>query len=203
MVAPGRDHRRGEPALHTIAALADDLAGAVRSVADGPFALFGHSLGAAVAYEIARRLEGGGCGPMHGFVAGRGAPNTVPLGPPLADLDDAAFVAALQARYDAIPAPILADRELLALFLPTLRADLRLHERYLAPCLPLFCPITALGGKDDCAVRVSDLDEWAAFTRSRFERHLLPGGHFFVRDARAATLAVIARALRTELAVYE
>lgn len=203
MVPPGRDHRRDEAAPTSVAALAEDLAASVRSVADRPFALFGHSLGAVVAYEIARRLERDGGGPAHLFVAGRGAPNTVPVAPRLADLDDEAFVAGLQARYEAIPAAILADRELLALFLPALRADLRLHEQYCAPCLPLSSPITVLGGADDRTVREADLDAWAGFTRARFERHVLPGGHFFVRDAREETLAVIARALRADLAVHE
>ena len=202
VLPPRRDVGRLETP-ESVGALADAFVTAVSCVADRPFALFGHSFGAAVAYELSVRLTNAGHVPLHLLVAARGAPNTVAPGPRLADLDDESFVAGLREKYDAIPAPILQDRDVLAFFLPQLRADVRLHEQYCAPCVPLPCPITLLTGSDDQTVREADLDAWAAFTRGRFDRHTLPGGHFFVRDARDETLAVIARTLRAEVAVHE
>jgi surfactin synthase thioesterase subunit len=192
-----------DPVPASVASLADALVSTLRAVTDRPFALFGHSLGAAIAYEVAVRLVRVGHVPIHLIVAARGAPDTVPPGPGLSDLDDESFVSGLRSKYDAIPAAILEDRELLELFLPQLRSDVRLHEQYVAPCVPLPCPITVLSGRDDETVREADLDAWASFTRASFKRLALPGGHFFVHDARNETLAAIAGVLRAETAVHE
>jgi surfactin synthase thioesterase subunit len=180
----------------TLEALADAVATACKPLLDAPFALFGHSLGAALGYEVALRLEQAGHPPLHLFVSARRAPNAVAPAAPMAPLSDDAFVREVQARYGPIPAAILEEPELMALLLPKLRADVRMNEEYLAPARPVACSVTALGGVDDASVTAADLDGWATFTRSRFRRHLLPGGHFFIRDVPAEVIPVLREGLQ-------
>jgi medium-chain acyl-[acyl-carrier-protein] hydrolase len=194
-VAPGRDHRRHEPPLTTVPMLAQQVVDGILDQVDTPVALFGHSAGAAAAYEVARQLQARGRVPVHLFVAARRAPHLRPGLPPMSGLDDAALVAAVGARYGAIPPEVVAQPELLALFVPVIRADLRLHEEYWSPPLPLACPITVFGGTDDGAVSLEELDAWASQTHGTFRRRMFAGGHFFVREHRAAVLAAIAAAL--------
>jgi medium-chain acyl-[acyl-carrier-protein] hydrolase len=195
-IPPGRDHRRHEPPFTTLPQLAEQVAAAILREIPAPVALFGHSVGAGAAYEVARRLEVLGRPPVHLFVAARRAPHLRSDLPPMSGLDDGALVAAIGARYGAIPAEVADRPELMALFVPVIRADLRLHEQYWAPPLPVACPITAFGGLDDAAVRDDELEAWGLYTRGTFGRQMFPGGHFFVRDQRPAVLAAIAATLR-------
>jgi medium-chain acyl-[acyl-carrier-protein] hydrolase len=163
---------------------------------DQPFALFGHSLGAAVAYEIACRMEDAGRSPTHLFVAGRRAPHAKAGAPPIANLPDVALLCEVQKRYGPIPPTVLAEPDLIAMFLPTLRADLQVNEDYRGAAYPLSCPVSVFGGSEDATTTTDELDQWAACTRTNFERHLLPGKHFFINDARTRLLSLIEQRLR-------
>jgi medium-chain acyl-[acyl-carrier-protein] hydrolase len=193
---PGREARFGEPAFTRIGPLVEALADALGPHLDRPFALFGHSLGALVAFELARRLRRSGRpGPSHLFVSGCRAPQVRRAERLVHTLPDAAFRQELR-RLGGTPAELLANDELMDLVLPTLRADFALCETYeYADGFPLPCPVTALGGRDDGAIGRDDLEAWRVHTTARFAAHVLPGDHFFVRSARARVLAEIRRAL--------
>jgi medium-chain acyl-[acyl-carrier-protein] hydrolase len=109
----------------------------------------------------------------------------------------------VQKRYGPIPAAVLAEPELIALFLPTLRADLQVNEEYWAPAHPLSCPVSALGGADDATTTTEELDQWAACTLRNFERHLLPGKHFFINESRARLLSIIEQRLRSDRSAHD
>jgi medium-chain acyl-[acyl-carrier-protein] hydrolase len=146
--------------------------------------------------EPFRAMSDAGRAPAHLFVAGRRAPHAPPTAPPLANLADVALLCEVQKRYGPIPAAVLAEPELIAMFLPTLRADLEVNEEYRGTAHPLSCAVSAFGGADDATTTTEELDQWAACTRVNFERHLLPGKHFFINDARTRLLSLIEQRLR-------
>lgn len=187
---PGREQRLREAPLDDLGRLADAVARAIDLDAEGDFALFGHSLGGLVAYEATRRLEAMGRPPRHLFVSGCRAPHLERAGAP-ADRE------ALLARVTALggmPAQLLANREVLDLFLPTLEADYRLALGYRrAPGPALACPVTALGGMADDAAPRPDVVAWRGATSGAFEAAFYPGGHFYLVEQRPAVLALVAR----------
>jgi medium-chain acyl-[acyl-carrier-protein] hydrolase len=189
---PGRDERRKEPHRVEMKALVAELVGALAGAHDRFVALFGYSLGAIVAFEYARAIRRIGAGePEHLFVAARKAPQ-LPGDPLSGALSDDDFVREVTRRYEGIPKMILDDPELLSFFLPTIRADVALLESYVyEPEPPLACPITAFGGTTDPNVSKGALEAWRAQTSSRFEAMHVPGGHFFIAQARKAVLETI------------
>jgi medium-chain acyl-[acyl-carrier-protein] hydrolase len=193
---PGREKRFREPALTHLPALVEDLAESLLPYLTPPFAFFGHSLGALLAFELARWVRRQhGPQPVHLFVSGCGAPQCRTAGGEIHALSPAEFREELR-RLNGTPAAVLDDDELMDLLLPTLRADFALAETYAyADGPPLASPITALGGLSDVTVGVSDLDAWRVHTTGRFRRRLLPGDHFFLQTARPLLLWTIAREL--------
>jgi surfactin synthase thioesterase subunit len=190
---PGRGARIDEAPFRRMDGLVDALCDVVAPLLDIPFALFGHSMGATIAYAVARRLSAAG-GPTHLFVSGAAAPNRTPRKPPLHSLTDRELVGALIAFGGTAPA-ILARDELLTALLPTLRADLELVETYTAaPPEPVSCPITAFGGAGDTIDRRA-LQRWSAFTEGAFRLCIFPGDHFYLSHAGGALADEIARDL--------
>ncbi len=193
---PGRESRLAERAIDRMGHLVAALATALRPHLDRPFAFFGHSLGALVAFELARRLaREGRPGPVHLFAAARRAPQVAGTQPPCHDLPEPQFRAAL-ARMGGTPPQVLDNDELMRLLAPTLRADFALAETYrYEPGPPLDCPFTVLGGLADVNTSALQLQGWAEHTRSTFGLQMLPGGHFFIHSALARVLEVVTEAL--------
>lgn len=186
---PGRENRFGEKPFHEAGPLVEALVEGVAAELDRPFVLFGHSMGALVAFEFARALRVlGGPQPLHLFVSGRIAPQLADPRPKLCDLPDAELCSRL-AELGGIPGAVLADPALMAFQLPLLRADLAVNENYThVPGPPLAVPITAFGGERDSKVTEAEVRAWAVQTDDRFTARMLAGGHFFVQESAGALL---------------
>jgi len=181
---PGREARLAEAPFTSGPALASALATALEPLLDAPFALFGHSMGALAAFELARELRRRGRpGPVRLLVSGARAPHRPNPDPPVRHLPDAEFVAEVCRRYDAIPGAVLENPELVQLVLPSLKADFTLVETYAyAEEPPLGCPISCFGGLDDERVSREDLEAWSGYTTASFGLRMFPGGHFFLHS---------------------
>ncbi len=186
---PGRGSRFQEVPYTALAPMLDAIVPSIVALSDRPFAFFGHSMGACVAFELARRLRaGGGPMPVHIFVSGCVAPELLGDRPRRHDLPAGELIAQLR-RLGGTPEEVLCDRELMALVLPLVRADFAVLEthRHL-PQPPLSVPIDALGGADDPVVSAAALDAWRGSTSKGFARRMYPGGHFYLQGARDAVL---------------
>jgi surfactin synthase thioesterase subunit len=192
---PGRQERLAEPCLDSI----DDLVAAIvpelRPYLEGPFAFFGHSTGAIVAYEIIRLLEReDGVAPVGLIASGRRGPSTrrnehVHWGGDRSLLREVA-------RLGGTPPELLADPEVQQMMLPALRGDYKAIETYeWQPGPPLGCPIWAVLGSDDPLATESEAAAWRAQTSAGFELHVLPGGHFYLVDQQPALVALVTRLL--------
>ncbi len=181
---PGRDSRAGESLPPRLEDLVSEIVQAMLPLLDRPFAVFGHSMGSIIGYEVTRRLSlQHRLTPERLFVSGRGGAQRSAGKGQLHILPDDQLVDALQKTYGGIPDVVLRNRELLAHFLPTLRADLRLLESHQHRAgAPLSCPITAFGGVDDPMVDESALRAWSRLTTGAFDLQMYSGGHFYLND---------------------
>ncbi|MFK0246441.1 thioesterase II family protein [Amycolatopsis azurea] len=177
---PGRQDRMGEPVIDDLHVLSEQLVDVVAALPK-PFALFGHSMGAMVAFEVARRLEARGLVPAALFVSARRGPDVVKENSHhLAD--DDTFLAEVS-RLGGTDASIFDDPDIRALALPALRGDYKAVETYrYRPGPDVSCPIVALAGDADPVLEVPDVDNWREHTSGTFEMDVFQGGHFFVDD---------------------
>ncbi len=196
---PGRGSRFKEKALTAMPPLVQALAAHFPADEDGrPYAFFGHSMGARVAFELARALRRQGQAlPARLFVSACPAPQLAHDRPPLHALPKAAFLAELE-RRNGIPRELLAERELLDLLLPMVRADFMVYETAVydsEPPLPRTCPINAFGGVADPLVSREALAAWREQTAGAFQLSLFAGDHFFLRTAESELLQALQIAL--------
>ena len=194
---PGREDRYAEPPSRNLTFLVDSVIDAIDGLSHKPFALFGHSMGALLAFEVARTLREMGLEqPVHLFVSGRQGPQAPFTGEPLHLLPETDFLLECTRRYQGIPKAILDEPELVKMFLPILRADMQAVETYRYEKRdPLNIPITALHGKEDHSLKPEDIELWANETLSEFSCRKLPGSHFFLHSARDQVLEIIRNAV--------
>ncbi|MFF5173720.1 thioesterase II family protein [Micromonospora sp. NPDC000089] len=186
----GRGARITETPLSSVDAITADILGPVLVRIDRPYAVFGHSLGALVAFELTRRLEH-----LHGrpatclFVSGHRAPQLPqPTGQYDYRLPDAAFKERLR-ELAGTPEEVLAHEELLDLVLPVLRADFEAADTYRwRPGPRISSPVVVYGGADDPEAPPDTLAGWATLTSGGCDVRVLPGRHFFLHDEQAALL---------------
>lgn len=192
---PGRLDRIADPCVDDMDELADAVARAVTPLLDHPVALFGHSLGGSVAYEVARRLPAlAGRGPARLFVSGRPAPDRQRCSRTYLADDDVLWDE-LRRLGGASP-EVIESPELREAFLPALRNDYRLGETYRArPGPPLSCPVSAVLGDRDTEVDPDEAGAWAGFTGAGFTLRVYPGGHFYLSPPRADLIDEIVRRL--------
>jgi len=178
---PGRESRISEPLYTGIEPLVDAMDRELQPWLDIPYAIFGHSMGALLAFEWARRLQRKGSSmPAWLFLSGRSAPDLSEDTKPQHSLSDREFVEKLTSLYNGIPREFLRDQELMEVFLPILRADFAVVESYrFREDKPLGCPITVFAGSEDATVTWDRIRAWKRQAGRSFAIQLFPGGHFY------------------------
>ncbi|MEV6210455.1 alpha/beta fold hydrolase [Kitasatospora sp. NPDC051914] len=189
---PGRQDRRSEPGSVDIDELADGIVGALAPILDGgPLAFFGHSMGAVLAYETARRLERrAGFSPVVLFASGRRAPSrrreeNVHL------RGDRALLEELRQLGGTAP-ELLDDHEVMQALLPAIRRDYQAIETYRhRPGTEPSCPIAVLTGDDDPRTTLDEARDWKHHTTGGCTLHVIPGSHFFLSEHTQDVAALI------------
>ncbi|MET9606664.1 alpha/beta fold hydrolase [Streptomyces sp. NPDC006512] len=192
---PGRQDRRHEPGITDIHVYADALTSALVPWLDRPLALFGHSMGAVLAFEVTRRLERDhGISPVRVFASGRRSPSsfrheTVHL------RDDDGIVAEMR-ELSGTDASILGNEEILRMVLPAIRSDYTAIENYRAASDDTVkAPITVLTGESDPRTSREEAEAWEGHTSGGFDIHRFPGGHFFLARQQAQILKIVSEEL--------
>ncbi|MEU5365598.1 alpha/beta fold hydrolase [Streptomyces sp. NPDC005925] len=195
---PGRQDRRHEANVSHLPDLADRIFAALRQLDDRPLALFGHSMGAVLAYEVALRMRDAGLPPpVRLFASGRRAPSRhrderVHLEP------DARIVAELR-MLSGTDAAVLADPEVLDMIMPAVRSDYRAVETYrYEPGRKLDCPVTVLTGDSDPRVSFDEAAAWTEHTTGPTDVEVYPGGHFFLVEHSGRVVGLVARKLAAQ-----
>jgi medium-chain acyl-[acyl-carrier-protein] hydrolase len=199
---PGREGRSREPLLGSLDAIVGDALRGMRARLAQPYALFGHSMGALVAFEVARLLRQEGARPPAAlFVAGRVAPHLTDRYAPMHELPRDVFEQRIR-ELGGTPSTVFEQPELLDSVLPVLREDFRASEtRQYVSQVPLGCPIVAFGGAHDPTTPVSDLLAWREQTASDFSHYVFPrsptcsGNHFFIQEVREQLLRIMENSL--------
>lgn len=176
------------------------LADAIASEIEGRFALYGHSMGALISFELARELRRRNLRlPVHLFVSGRRAPSVPESEPPTFHLPHQEFIAEIK-RLNGTPREFFEHPELQELFVPLLRADFEIVDTYeYAPEAPLSCPITVYGGEQDEHVPLERLTAWRAETSTECKLRRIPGDHFFIENHKMEFIKVFSHDLRASL----
>lgn len=189
---PGRGGRFRESLPSTWSGIIEPVAEAIRAEQEVPFALFGHSFGALLAFEVARYcVRNEFAYPAHLFASGCPAPSRFVPGRIIHTLPDAEFLSALK-EYDGTPADVLGNSELMELMLPVLRRDFALNAEYrYVSERPLAVPISVLAGTTDPDIGKASLVHWGIETSAEFDLEWFPGGHFFIDQQRHAVLSSI------------
>jgi medium-chain acyl-[acyl-carrier-protein] hydrolase len=193
---PGRATRAHEPCLRDLDMLVAAAHGGLQKYFDRPFALFGHSMGALIAYELARSLSESQIRYLVGLiVSGRRAPHIANTPSALYNLNGDEAITTLR-KLGGTPQAILEDQSALETLLPIIRADFEMVRRYkYRSGAKLCCSIVTMNGAEDHQVSKYDIEEWQACTNGQIRSYTLPGNHFFLESQATAALEL----LRTEL----
>jgi medium-chain acyl-[acyl-carrier-protein] hydrolase len=179
--APGRGVRMGERAYSDMEALIKDLIEFTPNILNKPYILFGHSLGSRIAFELVNQLKILNCAlPEHFIASGSRGPQDKSKKAPIYNLPRDEFIEELKI-LNGTPHAILENRELMELFLPLLKADFEVADKYCYTGEVRFdCPVSVLGGEDDVDISLANLNGWGCFFTTKADVHMLPGNHFFI-----------------------
>jgi len=196
VLLPGRELRLREAAYTRLEPLVEALTREIFPYLDRPFAFFGHSMGALISFELARRLRlERGLETEHLFISARCAPQVPGQDPEIHNLPDAEFLAEVQ-RLNGTPKEVLEHAGLMEILIPMMRADFAICRTYnYVPGVPLRCSITALGGTRDETATQAKLEGWCVQTTGRCRARMLEGDHFFINQHYQAILRIIAETL--------
>ena len=174
------DNRISEPMYASVDEIMPDLLEAVGEIVKEKFILFGHSMGAKIAYELEKRLEQSGIYARHLIVSGSRPPH-IPEPNPICNLPKREFIRELT-RFAGTPKEILGNEEMMNFFIPLLRADFEMDEKYLRKNkVKLECSINAFCGENDTEATETDMQEWGEYT-SDFALEVFAGDHFFIKS---------------------
>lgn len=196
----GREDRFTEATIDDMSCLLSTLVSELqRDIATRPYALLGHSMGGAIAHELAVQLEAQGMPPRHLFISGWQPPRYHPRDSAIhrsSDSDILAELSRLSSRNNAL----VESPELAALLVPIIRSDYRLIENYRPHNTPVIgCPIDVLVGNDDPCLPVDQACAWADYTSASCQVHIFPGDHFFINQQRDAVVDTVQQALFSSL----
>jgi medium-chain acyl-[acyl-carrier-protein] hydrolase len=193
---PGRGNRMREPPFTSLIPLALDISTALEPLLDLPFAFFGHSMGALIAFELAHELRRKRNKlPGHLFASASRAPQFRSRDRIAFTLPEPQFIEELR-RLNGTPIEVLENKELMDLMLPLLRADFSVAQTY--ECheqSPLSCPVSAFGGKDDPSVSIPELEGWREQTANAFSLQMFDGDHFYLHASEKVLIEALLRQL--------
>jgi medium-chain acyl-[acyl-carrier-protein] hydrolase len=180
---PGRASRFRTPLIDNMEQMVTELKQELTAFQDKPYAFFGHSLGALIAFELTRSLRKAGmAAPELLCVSACDAPHLMPVPPLIHDLPDDEFVKEIR-EFGGTPEGVLNHAEMLAILLPVLRADLKLLETYQYQAeAPLSVPLYAVGGTDDTVTERENILAWERHTTAEWQSQFFKGGHFYFRE---------------------
>ncbi|MCZ4095976.1 thioesterase II family protein [Streptomyces sp. H39-C1] len=198
---PGRQDRRKEPLIDTIAELADRVFEDLREFADEPLTFFGHSMGATVAFEVARRMADAGLpAPARLIASARRAPSRT-RADRVHQKDDEGLITELR-RLSGTDSRVLGNEEIMRLAIPSIRNDYKAVETYRADAgVRIDCPVTVFVGDDDPTTTLAEAAAWSDHTTGACELQVFPGGgHFYLADRPKEVLDAITRRMGVAVA---
>jgi medium-chain acyl-[acyl-carrier-protein] hydrolase len=200
---PGREMRLREPPFDRVGPLVTAIADVLEGTLDArPYAVFGHSMGALIGFELVRELRRRGRTlPVALVASGRNAPHMPPRDPLMHPLPHDEFVDRLR-RFEGTPEAVLEHEELMEMLVPLLRADFAVNEAYdHVPEAPLELPLLAMGGDADEEVSREGLEGWERYTSGPFDLKVYPGGHFFLNHLAGEVTRDVRQAIRAALRI--
>ncbi|MGA1864687.1 MAG: thioesterase II family protein [bacterium] len=197
---PGRENRINEKPVSSHIGLIDKIVEAISDRVEMPYAIFGHSMGALLGYELVRAIRSAGLSnPCLLVSSARRAPHLPQMLPLIHDLPDDQFMEEVKG-FNGTPGEVMESGELLELIMPILRADFTLCETYIHESEPpLPCSITAYGGLQDHTVSREELGAWRQHTAGTFTMRMFQGDHFYIQPSRPLFFQFLTHDLLTAL----